>query len=72
MRISSISLSLGRTVNLGDYNSMRVETGATMDIDEGDDLSAAKAALHDEVKAMLEEIGRATLARMTAKKQSAE
>ena len=64
MRISSISLSLGRTVNLGDFNSMRVETGATMEIAEGDDLAVARESLHDEVKTMLATIGRETLARL--------
>ena len=45
MKLVQIEASYGRTVNMGDYNSMRVDIKLVADIEEGDDEAAAADAL---------------------------
>ena len=55
MKVTTISVTYARTFNLGDYNSMRLETAVSADLDESDDPAQAQAALwaiaKDSVKA---------------------
>ena len=41
MRLKTISVTYGRKLNLGDYNSVHVETSLWADLDEGDDEASA-------------------------------
>ena len=50
MHVSSISTTIKRTFNLGNYESMTPEARAAVECNEGDDMSAA----HDLVLAELE------------------
>jgi len=36
-RVKEVSVSYGRTYNLGDFNSMKLQVGVTLDITEADD-----------------------------------
>jgi len=36
-KVKEISVSYGRTYNLGDFNSMKLQIGVTLDITEGED-----------------------------------
>lgn len=36
-RVKEVSVSYGRTYNLGDFNSMKLQIGVTLDVAEGDD-----------------------------------
>lgn len=61
MRVSTVSVSYGRTVNLGNFNSLRYDATVEVQIDEGEDcqtaLSKARATAKQEVeKAVLGEL----------------
>lgn len=53
-RITEIRLAVGRTINLGNYETVRLEAGVTVAVDEGDDLDAVKAALQPELRNLME------------------
>lgn len=36
-KVKEVSVSYGRTYNLGDFNSMKLQVGVTLDVAEGDD-----------------------------------
>lgn len=36
-RVTEFTVSIGRTVNLGNYHSLRMEYSVTMEVDEGDE-----------------------------------
>ena len=36
-KVKEVSVSYGRTYNLGDFNSMKLQIGVTLDITEGED-----------------------------------
>ena len=45
MKVNTISISKGMTVNLGNYNTHRVEIGMTATFDEGDDIADGMSKL---------------------------
>jgi len=51
MRVKMVSVTYGRKINLGDYNSANIECDLWADIDEGDDLDRCMAGLWDMAKA---------------------
>ena len=57
MRISQITVTASRTVNTGNYNSLRVEGSATVDLSEGEDkpmqLEIARGRAIDEIKTLM-------------------
>ena len=55
MHITELRVGVSKTVNLGNFNSIRVEAGATASVDEGDDIAAARSDLMAECKASLTE-----------------
>ena len=55
MKISQITISASRTVNLGNYNSLKVEGAATVTLDEHDLIDIARDAAIKEVKEQMEE-----------------
>jgi hypothetical protein len=50
MRIDKITKSYGRTVNVGDFNSIRLETTIEATLEPGEDADPAGAALYEQVK----------------------
>ena len=53
MHIKEISVNVARTFNLGNYESLRLEAGASASVDDGEDIGAARAALLEEARASL-------------------
>lgn len=51
MQVREITATYGGKLNLGDYNSAHVEISLTALLDEGEDASAAAAALFEQAKA---------------------
>lgn len=52
MKITEISVGVSRTFNLGDFNSLRLEAGATASVEEGE-IEAAREELLKEVRVSL-------------------
>jgi hypothetical protein len=55
MNVREIRLSVGRTINLGDFNSLRLDAGLTVAVSEGDDLHAIRQEMHQDLEHMIEE-----------------
>ena len=55
MQITEIRVSVTKTFNLGNFNSMRLEAGATATLDSADDPKACREALYAEVQDSLAE-----------------
>lgn len=55
MRITEISMTLTRTINLGNFQNMRIEAGAVAHIEDGDQLEIVREALREECLASLRE-----------------
>ena len=53
--IKEFVLGCSKTVNLGNYNSIRVEASVTVTVPEGDDFAALKAIAQEDIKIMIEE-----------------
>ena len=50
MKITQLRVDVGRTINLGNYNSLKIEQGVTVDLEDGDTIEDARAAAFDEIK----------------------
>ena len=68
MKIATVRAGIVRTFNLGDYNSLKLETSIEADIEEGDD---AKKVIQDLFLMARDEI-RIEYLIQVAKKKSAE
>lgn len=55
MNIVEIRIGAAHTINMGDYNSTRIEAGLTISIKEGDDLAAIRTEAQQVLRNMLEE-----------------
>lgn len=55
MKPTLIRIAVSKTVNLGNFNSIRVECDLTAAVEEGETLSSAKADLQEEVRTALAE-----------------
>ena len=57
MKIKHITIGASRTINLGNYNSMRVEGSCTVEFDDDEtdvfDVSQARALALDEVRTQM-------------------
>jgi len=53
MEITSITLGAARTLNLGNFESTRLEASATIEVTPDDDLDIARAKGTEEVKTQL-------------------
>lgn len=56
MKISQITMSASRTINLGNYNSMQVQGSCTIDVDEEDLLDLVRSHAIDEIKEQMSEM----------------
>ncbi len=59
MKITTIRLATAKTINLGNFQSLRIEADVTGQVSEDEDLAAAKVALQSELTALLAETYRA-------------
>lgn len=50
MRLKEVNVSYARTINLGDFNSAKIECSMSAEIDEGDDLDACMKACWEMAK----------------------
>jgi hypothetical protein len=57
--IKEFSIGCSRTINLGNFESLRVEASVTMDVSENVDLQSCKEAAQVELRALLEDTYRA-------------
>lgn len=48
-KITKIKASYGTTVNMGDFNNIRLDLEMEVELEEGDDKEAVKKALQNEV-----------------------
>jgi hypothetical protein len=55
VRLTEIRAGCAKTINLGNYQSLRVEAGAVLELHEGDDPAKARAMLQEELKTLLTE-----------------
>jgi hypothetical protein len=55
MRVSQITITKGLTVNLGNYNSAKIEVGLVADLDPGEHEGEIYAAVDEQVTEWLKE-----------------
>ena len=53
--ITEFRISCSKTINLGQYNSIRVEATLTVAVPENDDLTVIKQKAQEELRNLLEE-----------------
>lgn len=53
MKVKEVSVVVSRTFNLGNFNSLRVEGGCVVTIEDGDDLDAARTVALNETRETL-------------------
>lgn len=59
MKITELRVSFARTVNLGNFESARIEAGVTVAIEDGDDLAQVRSDIQPDLRLALEETWRA-------------
>ncbi len=59
MLITELRVQVSKTINLGNFNSIKIEGGLTAALGEGESLDAAKTAVQRELKLLLDETYRA-------------
>ncbi len=57
--LTEFRISFARTINLGNFESARVEASVTLAVAEGDDLQAARTHAETELRVLIEETWRA-------------
>ena len=57
--ITQIRLGAAKTINMGNYQSLRIEAGVTADLVEGDDTNAVTVRLQAELSELMAETYRA-------------
>ena len=55
MKISQITICVSRTINLGNYESLKVEGTCVVDLEEDDLIDMARSKAIDEVKEQMSE-----------------
>ena len=68
MRVIKLSKTLGRTINVGNFNNVRVEASADAELFEGDSIETADKVLYDVVTKMIKD----DLARIKKAREEAE
>lgn len=59
LKVIEFRIGAGHTVNLGNFNSIKIEAGLTIAVQEGSDLLALRTQAQDVLRNMLEETYRA-------------
>lgn len=57
--VTEFSIGVSKTINLGNFQSLRVEASVTISMDPGETLADASAAGQEELRRLLEETYRA-------------
>lgn len=68
MRITKLTKTVGRTINTGNFNNVRIEASAEIELLEGDSIEAADNTLYEVTTQMLKE----DLVRIKRARQEAE
>lgn len=55
MRITQFTVGASRTMNLGNFNSLRIEASVTTDLNDGDDRAIAETQAQSELRHLLEQ-----------------
>ena len=55
MMVREITLSLGRTINVGNFESLRVDVSFSARLDQGEDVDKAYDELREEVREKLKD-----------------
>lgn len=55
MLVTSFMLGCSKTINLGNYQSIRIEASVTVSLDVNETLADASAAAQDELRQLLEQ-----------------
>lgn len=53
--IKEIRVGAAKTINLGNYQSLRIEAGITVEVADGDDLELVKRSAQQELRSLLEQ-----------------
>lgn len=59
MSVSELRVGAARTINLGNFESLRIEASVTMNIAEGDDVAAVQIKAQAELRQLMEDTYRA-------------
>ena len=59
MIITEIHIEATRTLNLGNFESLKIGASVTASVPEGDDVALVKVSLQSELRALMEETYRA-------------
>jgi hypothetical protein len=60
MKTKEITVQYGRTVNLGNYETLRVDFSETVALDAKENATSVRAALFNQIKSEISEIVKAT------------
>ena len=55
MKITKISGTLGRTINLGNFNSMRIEATVEVELDDPEEIEQARSTIIAEARESLKQ-----------------
>jgi hypothetical protein len=55
MKISEFRVGAGHTINLGNFNNLKIEASVTVEVNEGDDVDALHTQAQAKLRSMLEE-----------------
>lgn len=55
MKITEIRLDVAKTINMGDYSSLRIGAGLTISVPEGADVAALRDEAHHDLSLMITE-----------------
>ncbi len=50
MKIDQLTLTASKTVNIGNFNNIKISAGVTVTIEEGDDMIAVREAVNNELR----------------------
>lgn len=53
--VTEFSIGVSKTINLGNFQSLRVESSVTVSMDPGETLADASAAAQEELRQLLEQ-----------------
>jgi hypothetical protein len=71
MPISEFTISVGRTINMGNYENLKIDASVTVQMAEGDDYAVTKQEAREELRSLLESAYRAGI-RRTRKPEAEE
>ena len=55
MRVTEFSIGCSKTINLGNFQSLRIEASVTVSVDAEDDLATATSNAQEELRRLLEQ-----------------